>query len=106
MNIKLSLNQSEYDPIARTAKAFGCKVEDIVYLAVDEYMSRIGNFNQQSGPNCKLIHTDLNAMRDAALNTRNARKNNLPMWADSAASVHIYESMPDAEPSKSDGSKF
>ena len=106
MKIKLNLSQSEFDPIRRTAEAFGCKPEDVLYIAVDEYMSRLGNFNNQCGPACRLIHTDFNAMRDAALNTKRARSENLPLWADSAASVHAYEGMPDDEPAKSDASKF
>ena len=42
MNIKLHLDKAEYDPIERTAEAYGCAVEDVVYTAVNEYMLRIG----------------------------------------------------------------
>ncbi len=106
MNIKLHLNSSEFDPIKRTADALGCGVEDLVYVAVDEYMSRLGDFKKFCGAECQKIHTDFNAMREQVLNTKSARKNNLPPWADSAESVHAYESMPDNEPEKSDASRF
>jgi len=32
--------------------------------------------------------------------TRDWRKDNLPLWADSACSVHAYEGKPDAEPER------
>jgi len=93
MNIKLHLDKAEYDPIERTAEAFGCEVEDVVYTAVNEYMLRIGDFKEQCGAECRKLHTDFETMRTTVLNTKVARKNNLPLWADSAGSVHNYEGL-------------
>ena len=106
MKIKLSLSQAEYDPIARTAEAFGCSMEDILFVALDEYMLRLGNFNRCCGPECRSRHTSFEAMRAAAKDARLDRKETLPLWADSAASVHAYEGMSDAEPEKSTFSRF
>ncbi len=106
MNIKLHLDQAEYDPIERTAEAYGCEVEDVVYTAVNEYMLRIGNFKEQCGAECRKIHTDFAAMRTEVLNTKLARKNNLPLWADSAGSVHNYEGLGPDLAAKSKKSAF
>jgi hypothetical protein len=106
MKIKIALSQAEYEPIARTAKAFGCSIEDVMYVALDEYMLRLGNFNRCCGPECRSRHTDFNSMRAAVLEASVARKDNLPLWADSAASVHAYEGMADDEPEKSAASRF
>ncbi|MBI2497454.1 MAG: hypothetical protein HYV75_05905 [Opitutae bacterium] len=84
MNVKLHLDYAEYDPLKRTAEAFGC----------------------QCGPECKRIHTDFAAMRGEVLNTKLARKNNLPKWADSAGSAHNYEGLSPDEPAKSNRAKF
>ncbi len=91
MNIKLHLDEAESAPIVRAAEAYGCTVEDLVYHAVNVYMLRLGSFEEQCGPECRKMFTDFAAMRDAVLNTKLARKNNLPLWADTAGSVHNYE---------------
>lgn len=106
MNIKLHLDFAEYDPIKRTAEAFGCDPEDVLYTALNEYMLRLGNFGGQCGPECKRIHTDFAAMRGEVLNTKLARKDNLPKWSDSAGSVHNYEGFPPVHAEKSNQSKF
>ena len=93
MNIKLHLDQAESDPLERTAAAYRCAVEDIVYTAVNEYMLRLGNFKEQCGPECRKTFTDFEAMRTLVHNTRKARAANLPLWADSAGSVHNYEGL-------------
>lgn len=106
MNIKLHLDDAELKPIERAAEAYGCKVEDLVYTAVNEYMLRIGSFKEQCGPECKKLHTDFDTMRAAVLNTKLARKNNLPLWADSAGSVHNYEGFGPDYPVKSKKAVF
>ena len=106
MNIKLHLDKAEYDPIERTAEAFGCEVEDVVYTAVNEYMLRIGDFKEQCGAECRKLHTDFETMRTTVLNTKVARKNNLPLWADSAGSVHNYEGLGPDHSAKSKKSAF
>ena len=106
MNIKLHLDLTEYDPIARTAEAYGCKVEDVLYTAVNEYMLRIGNFKEQCGPECRKIHTDFEAMRAEVLNTKASRKENLPLWADNSGGAHNYEGRSPEPVDKSDKSKF
>ena len=106
MNIRLHLDYAEYDPVKRTAEAFGCEVEDVAYTALNEYMLRLGNFKGQCGPECKKTHTDFAAMRGEVLNTKLARKDNLPKWADSAGSAHNYEGLGPDMSAKSNKSKF
>ncbi len=106
MNIKLHLDKAESDPLERTAEAYGCSVEDVVYAAVNEYMLRIGNFKQACGPECRKIHTDFEAMRAEVVNLKVARKDNLPLWADSAGSVHNYEGFGPDHAAKSKKSLF
>ncbi len=91
MTIKLHLDHAEAAPIERAAEAFGCSPEDLVYAAVNLYMLRLGSFTEQCGPDCKKMFTDFETMRSAVLNLKLARTNNLPLWADSAGSVHNYE---------------
>ena len=106
MNIKLHLDDADYKPIERTAEAYGCKVEDLVYHAVNAYMLRLGCFEEMCGPECKKAFTDFETMRTSVLNTKRARKDNLPLWADSAGSVHNYEGFGPAYPAKSKKSPF
>jgi len=91
MTIKLHLDHAEHAPIERAAEAFGCKPEDLVYAAVNLYMLRLGSFTEQCGLECKKMFTDFETMRAGVLNMKLARKDNLPLWADSAGSVHNYE---------------
>ena len=39
------------------------------------------------------MFTDFETMRAGVLNLKLARKDNLPLWADSAGSVHNYEGL-------------
>lgn len=87
MNIKLHLDHAESGPIERAAEAFDCDVEDLVYHAVNAFMLRLGSFREQCGPECQKMFTDFDTMRTALHNTKEARKNNLPLWADSGKSV-------------------
>ena len=106
MTIKLHLEHAESDPVIRTAEAFGCRVEDVVYVALNEYMLRLGNFEGQCGPECRLKHTNRDAMRAEVENTIKARKENLPLWADSAGVPHNYEGDSPDQPAHSKNSLF
>ena len=84
-SIKLHLDSAEYDAVCRHAKTLEVSPEDLVYAAVNRLMLAAGN-------------PDVN--RDVQ-ETRGWRRNNLPLWSDSACSVHAYEGKPDDEPEKS-----
>lgn len=80
--IKLHLDQGESDAIARFAAAIGVSSEDVAYAALNRLM----------------LNTDDPDLRRDIVETRGWRKDNLPMWSDSARSVHAYEGKPDDEP--------
>ncbi len=80
--IKLHLDQSESDAIARFAAAIGVSPEDVAFAALNRLMAKA---------------EDPELRRDI-VETRNWRKHNLPMWSDSACSVHAYEGKSDDEP--------
>jgi len=92
MNITLHLDHAVSAPIERAAAAFGCKPEDVVYCAVNLYMLRLGAFVEQCGPECRKMFTDFDTMRAEILNLKEARKDNLPLWADSAGGPRNYGS--------------
>lgn len=81
--IKLHLEQAERDAVDRFAKAMKVSAEDVVYAALNRLM---------------LCTSDPEVRRDI-VETRDWRRANLPMWSDSACSVHAYEGKPDEEPS-------
>ncbi|HVU36188.1 MAG TPA: hypothetical protein VHE61_22305 [Opitutaceae bacterium] len=83
--IRLHLERAEYDAVSRYAEALGVTTEDIVYAALNRLMLTCEN-------------ADVN--RDIA-ETREWRRANLPVWSDSAGSVHAYEGKPDDEPERS-----
>lgn len=80
--IKIHLEQSEHAAVARFAQAMGVSPEDVAFAALNRLMS-----------NCE----DPELRRDV-VETRDWRKNNLPLWSDSACSVHAYEGKSDDEP--------
>lgn len=80
--IKLHLERAEYDAVSRYAEALGVDVQDVAYAALNRLM---------------LTSADGDVSRDVA-ETREWRHNNLPLWSDSAGSVHAYEGKPDDEP--------
>lgn len=84
-SIKVHLESAEYDAVCRYAASLGVTPEDVVYAALNRLM---------------LTATDSDVNRDIA-ETRDWRRNNLPLWSDSAGSVHAYEGKPDMEPSRS-----
>lgn len=81
--IKLHLEQAERDAVDRFAKSLNVPVEDVVYAALNRLM---------------LAARDEDLCRDI-METRNWRRDNLPLWSDSACAVHAYEGKPDEEPS-------
>ena len=83
--IKLHLEQAESDAIERYARSLGVTVEDVAYAALNRLM---------------MEGTEMTIRRDI-LETRDWRRDNLPLWSDSACSVHAYEGKPDEEPSRS-----
>lgn len=84
-SIKLHLEQAEYNAVSRFAESIGVSAEEVVYAALNRAMM------QGSDP----------ALARDVLETRDWRKNNLPLWSDSAGSVHAYEGKPDDEPEPS-----
>lgn len=84
-SIKLHLERAEYDAVSRYAEAVGVSPEDVAYAALNRLML--------AGSNAEI-------RRDVA-ETREWRRNNLPLWSDSALSVHAYEGKPDDEPTPS-----
>ena len=84
-SIKLHLEAAEYDAIARFANAAGTKPEAVLYAAMNRLML------QARDP----------AVRKEILETWEWHRQNLPLWADSACSVHAYEGKADDEPEPS-----
>lgn len=85
MTIKLHLDDAEVAPIARLADVLQVKPEDVVYAAVNRLM----------------MHAREPETQKEIVQLRDARVNNLPLWADSAGSAHNYEGMSPCEPEKS-----
>jgi hypothetical protein len=83
--IKLHFEQAERDAIDRFARALNVTAEDVAYAAMNRLMMR-----------CE----DPDVARDI-IETREWRQHNLPLWSDSACSVHAYEGKQDDEPARS-----
>lgn len=83
--IKIHLESAEFDAVERFAKAIGASPEDVAYAALNRLM---------------LEATKPEVRRDI-LETRAWRQENLPLWSDSALSIHAYEGKPDDEPEPS-----
>lgn len=83
--IKLHVEQAERDAIVRFAEKLGVSPEDVAYTGLNRLMMRAD---------------DPELQRDI-VETREWRKHNLPLWSDSACSVHAYEGKGDDEPSPS-----
>lgn len=84
-SIKLHLEAAESDAVERYAESIGAKSEAVVYAALNRLML---------------------AARDPAIaeevrQTWETKRQNLPLWADSACSVHAYEGKADDEPAPS-----
>ena len=85
MNIKLHLDEAESAPVVRLAEALQVGPEDVLYTALNRLM----------------IHAREIDLQHEIVQTRQSRDNNLPLWADTAGSVHAYEGMPPCAPEKS-----
>lgn len=83
--IKLHLQQGEYDAVARFAAILKVKPEAIAYAALNRLMLDARN------PELR---------RDVG-ETWEWHRDNLPLWSDSACSVHAYEGKSDDEPEPS-----
>ena len=77
------MEQAESDVIARFAESLHVSSEDVAYAALNRLM---------------LIRDEPGVGSDV-VETRVWRKNNLPLWSDSACAVHAYEGKADDEPS-------
>ncbi|MEI7553232.1 MAG: hypothetical protein WCL24_12970 [Verrucomicrobiota bacterium] len=85
MNIKLHLDEAESAPVVRLAEALQVTPEDVLYAALNRLM----------------LHGRESDLQAEIVQTRVARSNNLPLWADTAGSVHNYEGQTPCEPEKS-----
>jgi hypothetical protein len=83
--IKIRLEMAEIDVIERYAASLGVKAEDVAYAALNRMMLTARNPE---------VEKDVRE-------TSQWRHHNLPLWSDSAASVHAYEGKHDAEPEPS-----
>ena len=83
--IKIHLDDSEYDAVRRLAEFTGTQPEDIAYCALNRMM---------------LSARDKEVQDDIRLTLR-WRRDNLPLWSDTAGSVHAYEGMHDVDSVKS-----
>lgn len=83
--IKLHLEQGEYDAVARFAAILKVKPEAIAYGALNRLMLDARNPE----------------LRRDIVETWEWHRENLPLWSDSACSVHAYEGKPDDEPEPS-----
>ncbi len=83
--IKLHLEMAEIDALERYAESLHVSPEDVVYCALNRLML--------SGRD-PVVQEDIRQTKDW-------RRSNLPLWSDSAASVHAYEAKHDDEPTPS-----
>jgi len=83
--IKIHLEMAEIDTIERYAESLHVKPEDVAYAGLNRLM---------------LSARDPEVQKDI-VETSQWRHHNLPLWSDSAASVHAYEGKHDAQPEPS-----
>ncbi len=83
--IKIHLEEAEFNAVARLAELTRTHPEDVAYSALNRLM----------------LQGRDRAVQEDIVATHDWRKDNLPLWADTAGAVHAYECMPDVEPSKS-----
>ena len=83
--IKLHLEMAESDALERYAASLKVSPEDVVFCALNRLM---------------LTGREASVQQDIR-ETKNWRRHNLPLWSDSAASVHAYEGKGDAQPEPS-----
>jgi hypothetical protein len=83
--IKIHLEDAEMHSVQRLAELLHVEPEDVAYAALNRLML------QARDPE---VQNDICA-------TMRVRDAQLPLWADSAGSVHAYEGMRDCEPEHS-----
>lgn len=83
--IKIHLEHAEYDAVERLAGTVKVSSEDVAFAALNRLMLVAKNREVQS---------------DIVL-TKRWRQDNLPLWSDTAGSVHNYEGLSPCEPEKS-----
>lgn len=83
--IKIHLEDAEMHPVERLARLLQIEPEDVAYAALNRLM---------------LQARDPEVQNDIC-QTKKVRDTQLPLWADTAGSVHAYEGMPDCEPERS-----
>ena len=83
--IKIHLEMAESDAVERYAASLNVKAEDVVYAALNRLMLKARDPE---------VEQDIRE-------TSQWRHHNLPLWSDSAASVHAYEGKHDAQPEPS-----
>ncbi len=79
--IKIQLDGEELAAVQRLAEALDVRVEDVVYAALNRLMMQGRD----------------EAVRLDIVETRAWRGDNLPLWSDTAHSVHAYEGKHDSE---------
>jgi hypothetical protein len=84
-NIKLHLAQSEYDAVERYATSLRTTCEAVAYAALNRLM----------------LEARKPEVRKDVVETWQSHADNLPLWSDSACSVHAYEGKSDDEPEPS-----
>lgn len=80
--IKLHLEAAEIAAVERFAKKIHVTPEDLLFCALNRLMTACDD---------PAVLKDIHE-------TKAWRGDNLPLWSDSAGSVHAYEGMPDEEP--------
>ena len=83
--IKVRLEAAEYDAVARYAASLNVKPEAVAYAALNRLMLEARSLELQ---------LDI-------VQTWDWHHENLPLWSDSACSVHAYEGKGDDEPEPS-----
>ena len=83
--IKIHLEAAEYQPVARLADLLHVDPENVVYAALNQMMLQARD---------EAVHAEI-------LRVSHWKTKSLPLWADTAGSVHAYEGMPDCEPARS-----
>jgi hypothetical protein len=83
--IKLHLEQAELDAVTRFAESLHLKPEAVLYAALNRLM----------------LEARKPEVRADIADTWEWHRSNLPLWSDSAGSVHAYEGKPDDEPEPS-----
>ncbi len=83
--LRLHLEQAEYDAIERFAATNDISPEAVAYGALNHLMLKSRD---------PLVRAEI-------VDTWNWHRENLPLWSDSAGSVHAYEGKPDDEPEPS-----